>query len=316
MTAPKVAFTARTLAAERLGRGKSQHSLDLIDAAHTILEQHQPASVRSVCYQLFIAKLIKSMSKGETGKVSKQLTYAREQGLIPWEWIVDEARAPEIVAQWNNPETIIEAACAGYRKNYWQDQPNRVEVWSEKGTVRGTLAPVLDKFGVTFRVMHGYGSTTVLHDIASETTKNGKPLTVLYVGDWDPSGLHMSAMDLPKRLARYGGIATIERVALDRSDVGDDTDLPWFEAHTKQGDARHAWFVENFGHRCWELDAMPPPRLRQRIEHEILRLLDTAIWHKLIGIEKAERESMKTVLASWKESISRPVQKCSEGGTP
>lgn len=29
-------------------RGKSRHSLELIDAAHTILEEIQPASVRAV----------------------------------------------------------------------------------------------------------------------------------------------------------------------------------------------------------------------------------------------------------------------------
>ena len=47
-----------------------------------------------------------------------------------------------------------------YRRDRWSDQPHWIEVWSEKGTVRGTLAPVLLDYGVTFRVMHGYGSTT------------------------------------------------------------------------------------------------------------------------------------------------------------
>ena len=73
-------------------------------------------------------------------------------------------------------------------------------MWSEKGTVRGTLAPVLNKYGVTFRVMHGYGSATALHAIAEASAVSDKPLTVLYVGDWDPSGLHMSEIDLPDRL--------------------------------------------------------------------------------------------------------------------
>ena len=43
-------------------------------------------------------------------------------------------------------------------------QPLAIEVWSEKGTVRGTLQPVLREFGVTFRVMHGYSSATTLHE--------------------------------------------------------------------------------------------------------------------------------------------------------
>lgn len=298
--------------APKRGRGKSQKSLALVDAAYEILEEIQPATVRAVCYRLFVLKLIRNMSKGETSKVSKQLTWAREEGHIPWGWIVDEARAPETIAQWDDPQSIIEQACRQYRKNNWTAQPNRVEVWSEKGTVRGTLAPILDKYGVTFRVMHGYGSATVLHDIAEETANNDKSLTVLYVGDWDPSGMNMSEVDLPTRLARYGGAATIIRVALDENDVGAGTQLPWFEAAEKRGDSRHAWFVTVYGERCWELDALPPPDLRARVEEGILELLDRDAWDNDIRIEAAERESMSSVLESWK-SISRQVPKCPPG---
>ena len=39
-------------------KGKTQRNLDLIDAAYTILETMQPASVRAVCYQLFTRGLI------------------------------------------------------------------------------------------------------------------------------------------------------------------------------------------------------------------------------------------------------------------
>ena len=36
------------------------------------------------------------------------------------------------------------------------------EVWSEKGTVRGVLAPTLDKYGVGFRPVHGFSSATTV----------------------------------------------------------------------------------------------------------------------------------------------------------
>ena len=78
-----------------MGRGKAQHNLDLIAAARDILSELQPTTVRGVCYQLFILRLIPSMAKNETNRVSKQLTDAREEGEIPWEWIVDDTRAPK-----------------------------------------------------------------------------------------------------------------------------------------------------------------------------------------------------------------------------
>jgi hypothetical protein len=51
-----------------------------------------------------------------------------------------------------------------YRREYWNQQPVRVEVWSEKGTVRGVLQPVRDEFGIAFRVVHG-PSATIVHDV-------------------------------------------------------------------------------------------------------------------------------------------------------
>jgi hypothetical protein len=294
----------------RRGRGKSQASLNLIAAAKTILEEIQPASIRAVCYRLFVNKLIASMSKNNTNAVGRLLVDARESGVIPWNWIVDENREAERIATWADPDSIIEAAIRSYRKNYWQTQPERVEVWSEKGTVRGTLKNVLDEYGVTFRVMHGYGSATSLHDIAEETMENTKPLTVLYVGDWDPSGLHMSEVDLPGRLQRYGGDLEIIRVALDQSDVAPGSELPFFEVETKAKDPRYDWFVRHYGQRCWELDALSPNDLRQRVDAEIQQLLDVDSWKHSVEVEAAERDSMKHVLGNWR-SISMQASKYS-----
>jgi hypothetical protein len=125
-----------------------------------ILEEIQPATVRAVCYRLFTQQLIDSMAKNETAKVSRLLVKARETGAIPWEHIVDETREAERISAWNNLADYGDAILRAYRKNFWSMQPECVEVWSEKGTVRGTLAPVLRQYAVTFRVMHGFGSAT------------------------------------------------------------------------------------------------------------------------------------------------------------
>jgi len=290
------------------GRGKARRSLELIEAAIGILEEIQPASIRAVCYRLFVAGLIPSMKKSNTNTVSRHLVHAREQGDLPWEWVVDETREAEYINTWSDPQEIIDATVRGYRKDYWSTQPNRVEVWSEKGTIRGTLAPVLNKYGVTFRVMHGYGSATALHDIAEETENNDKPLTVFYTGDWDPSGLHMSEIDLPRRIARYNGIANINRVAIDDCDVDRGTKLPSFKVETKTKDPRHAWYVENYGTRCWELDALSPVILRERVETEILSLLDMDAWNHVVEVEAAEIESMSNFFKGW-PGISMPANK-------
>lgn len=278
-------------------RGKSRASLDLIQSAYEILETIQPASVRAVCYQLFIRRVIPDMSLSSTRKVGAQLVYAREHDLIPWHWIVDETREAERVSQWEDAAQFADAVQRSYRRDRWQDQPRLVEVWSEKGTVRGTLAPVLHQYGVTFRVMHGFGSATVVHDVAEGTSN----VLALYVGDWDPSGTYMSEVDLPARLERYGGDAEIERVALTVADVAAGN-LPSFLAATKRGDPRYTWFVRHHGAQCWELDAMNPNELRQRIADAIEENIDPEPWQRAELVERAERESFIRVMAEWRQS--------------
>lgn len=79
--APPVRSLARNQGGRAMsGRGKAQKSLDLIDAAYEILEEIEPATVRAVCYRLFVAGAITSMQKSETNKVSKQLTWAHPPG--------------------------------------------------------------------------------------------------------------------------------------------------------------------------------------------------------------------------------------------
>lgn len=295
------------------GRGKSRQSLALIDAAIAILREIHPAGVRAVCYRLFIAGYITGMSKAETNKVSTHLTWAREQGHIPWHWIVDETREAERVAMWENPAEFIEKVKRSYRLNWWTDQPHRIEIVSEKGTIRGTLLPVLHKYGVTFRCMHGYGSSTAIKQAADDSLVD-KPTTMIYVGDWDPSGLHMSAIDLPRRLQEYGGRVHLERLALTEQDTHTGS-LPSFPADTKgpskegKGDPRYRWYVDHYGTRCWELDALSPVILRDRVEQAIVARLDLDAWRRAERVEAAEQESLTSILNAW-PGISGRASKC------
>jgi hypothetical protein len=296
-----------------MSRGKSQRSLELVEAAREILAEIEPATVRAVCYRLFVAGIIPSMVKANTNRVSRQLVWAREEGLIPWEWIVDETREAESIPSWSSPDALIRSAVTQYRRDNWLEQPCRVEVWSEKGTVRGTLAPVLDRYGVTFRVMHGYGSATAIQSIAQESAESDRVTHALYVGDWDPSGLHMSEVDLPERIARYGGKVRLSRVALQADETG-SFDLPSFAADAKRNDPRYRWYVARYGARCWELDAMPPPELRADVEAMIIDLLDRDTWEHSLMVERAEVESLQGVMDAWRASKSRQASVCDQVG--
>src|SRR5689334_13256864 len=92
------------IAAERRrGRGRARASDELVAAAKAILAETHPCSVRGVCYQLFIRGVISSMAISETSRVSRNLVYAREVGIIPWSHIVDETREAERAETWTDP---------------------------------------------------------------------------------------------------------------------------------------------------------------------------------------------------------------------
>jgi hypothetical protein len=276
-------------------RGMARASLDLIEKMAAIAEKAQPITGRGVGYKLFTASLIASMADDDMARVYRLLKIAREQGTIPWHWIVDETRELEQVSTWDNPEEYVEAVSRSYRRDFWNQQPVRVEVWSEKGTVRGLLKPVLDEYGVGFRVMHGFSSATVAHDIADDN--DGRLLIALYVGDHDPSGMWMSERDLPARMEKYGGDhVQVRRIAVTRKQT---RGVPSFPASDKESDPRYEWYVKNYGKRCWEIDALDPNDLRDIVQQAIKDEIEPEAWDRCATVERAERESLRTVLDSW-----------------
>jgi len=277
------------------GRGMAQRSLGLIEAMHAAAEAAQPITGRGVGYKLFALGLIPSMAGPEMQRVYRLLRVARERGDIPWEWIVDETRELEICSSWADPAAFVRTVSRAYRRDFWLHQSRRVLVVSEKGTVRGVLAPVLEELGVGFRVMHGFSSATAVHDIAQDC--DGRLLIILYIGDYDPSGMFMSEVDLPERLAKYDGDhVQVKRIALTQAHHS----LPWFPASDKEEDTRYLWFVRNYGDRCWELDALDPNALRALVRKAIRREIEPKAWKRCAVVEKAERESLRHVLDSWK----------------
>jgi hypothetical protein len=163
------------------------------------------------------------------------------------------------------------------------------------------LAPVLDEYGVTFRVMRGYASATVVNDIARLSRSTAKPFVALYVGDWDPSGKHMSDADLPDRLDEYGGKVSVKRIALVKADLAH---LPSFDVDSKRKDPRYQWFRRYVRTACYELDAMSPPDLRRRVEQHIRSYIDQPKWDHARMIEAAEVESMQDFHKTWQALIS------------
>jgi hypothetical protein len=287
--------TRSNLTPDRRIRGRSKASLDLIKAMYETAAAIQPVTGRGIGYKLFSQGLIPSMGRQDMQRVYRLLKLAREDDIIPWDWIVDETRELEKGASWDNPDDFIAEKMLTYRKAFWNTQDVRCILASEKGTVRGVLNPVLEQYGVGFLPLHGFNSATCVHDLAE--SDDGRPLILLYVGDLDPSGMYMSEEDLPARLKEYGGEhVEIQRIAITpRQTMG----LLSFPASEKRKDPRYRWFSGRYGDRCWELDAMDPRDLRECVEAAIKNLIDDEEWQRCETVNAAELESIRSFLGTW-----------------
>jgi len=289
-----------------------------------IAAEIKPCSVRALAYQLFNRKLIPSMSKNCTATVSRLAVIAREEGRLPWDWIVDSTRQEEKVFTWDNPEEYADTVQRAYRRNKWDDQPKHISVWSEKSTVEGTLRPVLEKYEVPFQVLHGWSGATPVWNAAEGNLHRVQNTLILYVGDFDPSGMAMSELDLPRRLARYSSESPMEEISVARAwvamgqvglnlrrialtnehiiELGEDSR---FAADSKSKDTRHEWFVRHYGQWCWELDALSPVDLRQCVAEVIEAELDHEAWDRCVQVEEAEREVIISTCESWRSILQQ-----------
>ena len=173
-------------------------------------------TVRQVYYQLVSGQVIKN-SRGQYQGVSNALVSARQEGTIPWNWIEDRLRQPRTVSMWEDLADFSNAACFWYRRDVWATQPAYLEVWLEKDALSGVFEDVLKPFGVTLCVGRGYDGWDSIHK-AADRYGDGDGVTVLYFGDFDPSGEDM-VRSLRERLGFLGTSPEIIKCALTLDDV-------------------------------------------------------------------------------------------------
>lgn len=233
-------------------------TLAVIEAARRILAGygHRP-TLRRVFYELVSADLIPNTERAYKN-LSYQLDRARWAGLIDPDAFDDLQRQPDVLPAWDGPGDFVRSVVPQYRSDWWRGAPLRVELWAEKAAVTGILAPVAREYGIPFLAMRGFGSFTAVHDAVERAqwyeADGTEAVDVLYVGDFDPSGMAMDE-DLTDRLARMGGLHAFERVALTRAQV-DDFDL--IPQPVKRRDSRAADWQHG---GSWELDAVPVGQL-------------------------------------------------------
>ena len=272
---------------------------EILDLAEEHSDQGEnPVTARQVYYQAVVAGVVDKTENGYR-KVLTSLSTQRESGELPWHWIADNARIRRQMSTFRDLGEALEEMQESYRRDYWRSQPNRVEVWVESDALATALQRVVLPYGVPLFTCRGQSSKTFIREAAVDAARIGKPIHVIYVGDWDPTGLAIDR-SLEERYERYSDDAelTLTRVAVTAEQIHEHG-LPAGPAKSKDPNFKRfasECTAEGLAVAAVEAEALEPALLREVVEHAIVELVDVEAWKATRNYEAAERDQLAALL--------------------
>jgi hypothetical protein len=272
----------------------SRANLIRLDEINEIIEEYQEQgyvlTLRQLYYQLVSRDIIPN-KQSEYAKISTILKEGRMAGIVDWAAIEDRLRHPSSPASFDSPASILSAAIAQYALPRMEGQEKYIEVWVEKDALSGVLKRVTEKYHIPILVNRGYSSASSMYDSFvrfKEAFENQQETLVLYLGDFDPSGVDM-IRDIRERTLEfidgyYGDEAedfafTVKPIALTKAQITQYNPPP---NPAKITDPRAKDFIRLHGATSWEVDALKPEVLNSLLEKAILQNIDLNTFMLLI----------------------------------
>jgi hypothetical protein len=259
-------------------------------------------TLRQLYYQ-FVARGYAPNTMQSYKRLGSIVDNARLAGILDWRYIEDRTRNVYATDGMDTtPEDAIRSTAGGYRLPLWEDQPNHVEVWVEKEALSGVVSRAAADVGVNYFACRGYVSQSEMYSSGHRfrrLARHGKQVTILHLGDHDPSGIDMTR-DIRDRLEMFtsGYAPDVRRVALNMDQINELQPPP---NPAKQTDARFADYELQYGSDSWELDAIPPDVLHDLIVSEVMALRDDALWTAAEARQEHDRETLTAVSDHWEE---------------
>lgn len=150
-------------------------------------------TLRQLYYQLVSRDIIPN-KQTEYAKLSDILKEGRMCGIVDWSAIEDRLRTVQVPASWNTPGDVMQAAINSFEMPRQKGQNVYIEVWVEKDALSGVLLEVTEPYHIPVMVNRGYSSASAIFDSYKRFRKAleaGQQVLILYLGDYDPSGVDM-----------------------------------------------------------------------------------------------------------------------------
>jgi hypothetical protein len=289
---PKICYVERKFSAD---------SLAMIGQANRIFAEYQAAgyilTLRQLYYQ-FVSRDLLPNNVQSYKRLGSVINDARLAGLVDWELMEDRTRNLQVQPAWSNPAEIVSACAQQLRIDKWADQDYRPEVWCEKDALAGVFERVCQELQAPYFSCRGYTSQSEMwvagRRLAAWTKKGQTPL-IFHFGDHDPSGIDMTR-DITDRLELFMGGVKLERLALNMDQVEEHEPPP---NPAKITDSRAAAYIEMYGDKSWELDALPPDVLAGLVRDAILAVRDEDEWQAAVERENEHKRLLGAVSQQW-----------------
>lgn len=286
-------YGARTI--NKRGRRTRSEMEALRAALYHIVEEHRPITVRGAFYRATALGVVPKEEKSGYRPVQRQLLKMRRDGVIPWGWITDGSRTVYGNHRYGSLDSYAAQVASNYRKDYWSDSGEYVEIWMEKDALRGVIAPVvIGEFGLDLFVSKGQSSATYLYEAADDILRDGRPTHLYVLSDFDPGGFRIFDL-INRELKGFVGDAvelSIKRIAVTPEQI-EGHQLP--ARPIKEKDPQRKKFEREHGTGCVELDALPPEVLRSLIRERLEGHMDGDRLRALKLVEREEREGLRGI---------------------
>lgn len=282
-----------------------------LEKINEIVEDYQAQGYRLTLRQLYyqlVSKNVIANHDREYKKLGRLLVEGRMAGIVDWSAIEDRLRQPSRPYAVEGIDDALQDTFDQYRLQRQRGQKNLVEVWVEKDAISNVLKRVTQKYGVSILVNRGYGSVSAIKDAYDRYSRalryHGKDtVTILYLGDHDPSGLDM-IRDIRERVGFM-----LDRDGLEESFAVKPIALtmPQIKKYAppanpaKMSDSRSSEYIVKYGRVSYEVDALPPEVLHKVLEDSILSEIDVNTYKNVLKIEEKEKAEIGELVEQYRE---------------
>jgi len=248
----------------------------IIAKANEIIDEYSAQgyslTLRQLYYQ-FVARDLIPNTERSYKNLGSLINDGRLAGLIDWSAIEDRTRNISAAPHWDSPADVIQAARDSYQIDMWADQPRRVEVWIEKNALTGVIHDTCRELFVPYFACIGYVSQSEQWRAFQRSLNH--PVTILHLGDHDPSGIDMTRDNDDRLNMVFGGDVKMIRIALNMNQIEQYGPPP---NPAKIKDSRFEKYLRDFGPDSWELDALEPSVINDLIRTHVEDIRDDELF--------------------------------------